>query len=138
MIRTCMRYALLVCAFLGALAARAADLPPSVIPPHHRAVAIKLDPADDKAHQILPGAKVDVSQTKKADQGKTESKVILKKLLVLAVDVQVDPQKPARVGICLVTVAVHFDDAPALTEAMKAGPVNLSLCKPNEESKPKR
>ncbi len=118
------------------LTAPAKEPPPAVIPPNHRAVAVKIDPADQKADFILPGGNVDVIQTQLLDSGKTVSKVVLESLLVLAVDVQTERKEPKKAAIRVITVAVHADDAARLAAAMKQGTVSLLLRKPEKESKP--
>ena len=111
--------------------AAAEDKVEPTIPPKHKAIAIRLDPAD-KADFILPGAKVDVLW-KSADKN-AKTKTILTNILVVAVDQTLPAgETPA---ILTITLAVTEDDGLKVAAARKEGKISLVPHKPAKKEAP--
>ena len=97
----------------------------TVLPEGHRAFTMKVEPEAAVAGFILPGARVDVIWTVTKD-GKTESKIVVQDVLVFAVNVNADKEKPM-----LVTVAVKPDQVEKLATVTQSGKLSLALRAPD-------
>ena len=109
----------------------AEDKPEMVLPPKHKAYSVKIDPTAVTGF-IIPGSRVDAIHTRKRDDGKTVSHVILTNVLVVAVDQVTEPGQPAKVLTQTVTLAVLQKDGFVLALADKQGKISLVLRKPEK------
>lgn len=120
---------------VAAMPAAPADEPfANVMPANHRAVAVPVDPADPLLNFAVPGARVDAVSKRKSDNGKIETKLLAKNLLIVAVDTQVDPQNPRKLKSLVFTLAVPKKDAENLAVEIKKGNVSLLERKPDKDA----
>jgi Flp pilus assembly protein CpaB len=105
-----------------------AALPPALnVPKGMRAVAIKIAP-DNANGFVLPGVRVDVCWVRPRGKGKNEASVLVKDVLVLAVDVETRPEARQTA-----TLAVTVEQARQLAAAAQEGSFRVALRPPQDE-----
>jgi pilus assembly protein CpaB len=104
------------------------------VPEGMRAVAVKVTQGLADTESILPGSRVAVIVTEQR-AGDKVSRLLLKNVLVLAVEIPVPNDKEAVPGITVVTVAVSKDDAQKLALAAQNGEIRMVLQAPEENKK---
>jgi pilus assembly protein CpaB len=122
--------ALVLLALAGSAPAAAPPGPRFVLPVGHRAVALKLHVDTAVGGFVLPGSRVDVVLTERTRAG-TRSRVILKDVLVVAVETKIVAPEGARFLHYTVTLAARSADVTRLALAASIGELRLVLRAPS-------
>lgn len=106
----------------------------AVLEPGMRAISVRVDDVAGVAGFLLPGNEVDVVSSKRSGGSRNvESKTILRRILVLAVDQNASQERDGPVIVRAVTLAVTPRQAEQLFEATQEGKVQLTLRNPLEK-----
>jgi pilus assembly protein CpaB len=102
--------------------------------PGWRAISIKAAVDTAVAGFIQPSARVDIIATGKTPSGRSESKTLLKNILVLAVnDIDVRPEERRSLVPTTVTLEVKLEQAEKLASALDQGSLRLALRAPDDK-----
>lgn len=107
----------------------------AVLEPGMRAISVRVDDVAGVAGFLLPGNEVDVvSSRRRGGSREVESKTILRKIKVLAVDQIASQERESPVIVRAVTLSVKPEQAERLLEATQEGKVQLTLRNPLDKS----
>lgn len=108
----------------------------AVLEPGQRAITVRVDDVAGVAGFLLPGNQVDVVSSRRSGSSRdVESKTILRRITVLAVDQHASQERDGPMIVRAVTLAVTPQQAERLFEATQEGKVQLTLRNPLEEDK---
>lgn len=110
----------------------------AVLEPGMRAITVRVDDVAGVAGFLLPGNQVDVVSSRRSGSSsrEIESKTILRRITVLAVDQNASQERDGPIIVRAVTLAVTPQQAEQLFEATQEGKVQLTLRNPLEKEKP--
>lgn len=109
----------------GALAA--------LLPPNMRAVTVRVNDVIGVAGFLLPGDYVDILGSRKRSTDKMETRIVLERIKVLAVDQTAASEKNEPVIVRAVTLEVTPEQAEKLVDAINEGQIQLALRNPTDE-----
>jgi pilus assembly protein CpaB len=106
----------------------------AMVDPAKRAVTVRVNDVVGVAGFLLPGNRVDVLASRKVDQHRAQTRILLHDLKVLAVDQTASPEKDKPVVVRAVTLEVEPKQAESLVNATVEGTVQLALRNPVAET----